>query len=101
MDNDFEVIIGTEFLVEINPCTPFNDDGELELKVVSTGTKDDQLQTVIDVNIPEAGKYSLQLVQEDGTIRVLPAQNFAKGVHRITIETETTFTPYKIEVVKE
>lgn len=101
LDNDFEVIIGTEFLVEINPCTPFNDDGELELKVVSTGTKDDQLQTVIDVNIPEAGKYSLQLVQEDGTIRVLPAQNFAKGVHRITIETETTFTPNKIEVVKE
>ena len=101
LENDFEVVIGTEFLAEINPCTPFNNDGELGLNVVSTGTTNNQQQTVIDVNIPESGEYTLQLIQDDGTMRVLPTQNFAKGVHRITVETEAVFIPNKIEMIKK
>lgn len=101
LENDFEVVAGTQFLAEINPCTPFDDDGELELKVVSTSTQGKQKNTVIDVNIPEKGEYTLQLRQEDGKNLILPTQNFEKGVHRITVETAVDFTPSKIEMVKK
>ena len=101
LENDFEVIIGTEFLADINPCTAFTSDAELELKVVSTGSKNNQKQTVIDVNIPIAGQYTLQLTQEDGSVMILPTQEFAKGVHRINVETEESFIPTKIDMVKE
>jgi len=101
LENDFEVAIGTEFLAEINACTPFSDDGDLALKVVSTGSDGKNQTTVIDVNIPTAGSYTLQLTQEDGKTIYLPNQEFEKGVHRINVETEDSFIPNKIDVVKE
>ena len=101
LENDFEVTIGTEFLADINPCTPFKDDSELALKLVSTGGTNNQQQTVIDVNIPIAGKYTLQLIQQDGKVILLPTQEFEKGVHRINVETEESFVPSKIDMIKE
>ena len=101
LENDFEVTVGAQFLAEINPCSVFSDNTVPGLKIVSTGPSNGKNQTVIDVNIVEEGKYSLRLNQGDDKSIIIPAQKLQKGIHRIRVNTEETFSTEKVQVVKE
>jgi len=100
LENDFEVALGVDFLAEINPCTAFNNEDELALKVISTGAIDNQVVVLIDINIPEKGLYTIQLNREDGSILNLREQFLEVGIHRVKVKNDGSLIPNNISIIK-
>jgi len=100
LENDFEVVVGNVFLAEINPCTAFNNNDEVALKIISSEIVDNEYLVTIDVNIPEEGDYSIRILQKDGTYILTPTKSYKKGVHRITLKTDEDPANNEIQIFK-
>jgi len=101
LESDFEVVIGNEFLAEINPCTAFTNNNELTLKIVNTNEVDGEFIIQVDVNIPESGDYLINLDLGEGKLKTIPAKNMKRGVHRITVENLKKLSAQEIQIVKQ
>jgi len=101
LESDFEVVIGNEFLAEINPCTPFSNRNEIGLKIINTEEVDGEYIIQMDVNIPEQGDYLINLDLGKENFKTLPRKNMQKGVHRITLKNIRDLTVQEIKIVRQ
>ena len=101
LENEFEVVIGNEFLAEINPCTSFSNSNELALKLIKNEEVNGNFAIQLDANIPESGDYIINLDLGDGMFKSIQVNNLKIGVHRITVKNISALSAKEIQIIKQ